>query len=160
MNNSNSNTRRQSWITTHRVLVLVLLVALVVISGIQLFRSTPVPPSATEIADAVNGPAEFQRPSVMKYVPETNSCVVGGTVTSTEWHVGLDTFAVGDVDADSVGYTSFGFKSDAGREFIVSENGALFTSPGENLGLELFCDPATMNSDASFGMLAIIYGGA
>lgn len=159
MSNSRT-THRQSWITAHRVVVLVLLVALVVTCSALLFRPTPTVPTAAEIAKAVNGPAAFQRPSAMEFVPKTNSCVVGGTVTSTEWHVGQKTFAVGDVDSKTVDYTAFGFKSDEGRVFTVSDNGALFTSPGENLGLELHCDPATMNSDASFGMRAIVYGGA
>lgn len=159
MSYSRNNTHRQSWITAHRVVVLVLLVVIATLSGALLLRPTPVTPTAAEIAEAVNGPAEFQRPSIMEYVAKTNSCVVGGTVTSTEWHVGLESYGVGDVDSDSVDYTSFGFKSDAGREFTVSESGALWTDPGENLGLELYCDPATMNSDDSFGMIAIIFGG-
>lgn len=148
------------FLTGQRVVVLVLLAVIVVMVGILLARpaSTTVPSSA-EIAEKVNGPAQFQRPSAMKYIPETDSCVVGGTVTSTEWHVGTQIVGVGAVDGKTVGYTSFGFRSDAGREFTVSETGALYTDPGENLGLELRCDPATMNTAPSFGMIAIIYGG-
>ena len=66
---------------------------------------------------------------------------------------------VGDVDGNTVDYTTFKFKSDTGREFTVSANGALYTDPGENLGLELDCDTATMNTAPSFGMVRIIYGG-
>ena len=159
MSNSR-NTHRQSWITTYRVVSLVLLVALAVIGSVLLTRPAPHVSSATEIAEAINGPAKFQRPSAMEYVAKTGSCVVGGTVMSTQWHVGRDTFAVTDVESKSVDSTSFDFKSATGREFRVSVKGALYTGPGENLGLELDCDPATMNSAASFGMIAIIYGGS
>lgn len=159
MNNSRSFTRHRSWLTTYRVLSTVFLAILVVIGCILLFRPAQYVPSVAEIAYGVNGPTAFQRPSAMEYVAKTDSCVVGGTVTSTEWHLGTETFAVGDVDSKSVEYTSFGFKSDDGRIFTVSENSALFTSPGENLGLELRCDPATMNSADSFGMVAIVFGG-
>ena len=159
MGNSTPN-RRQTWITTHRVTVLVLLLAVTVICSILLARPAPTSaPTATEIAEAVNGPATFQRPSNMEYVAKTNSCVVGGTVTSSEWHVGPKVVAVGGADVKSVDYTQFGFKSDAGQTFTVSTNGASFTEPGENLGLELRCDPATMKTAPSFGMLDIIYGG-
>ena len=160
MSNSRNNTHRQSWLTFARIVALVLLMAIVAITSIQLSRPAPKVPSAAEIAEAVNGPAEFQRPSAMEYVAKTNSCVVGGTVISASWHVGLDEFPIGEVvDANSVDYTSFVFESDTGRQFTVSENGALFSYPGQNLGLELQCDPATMSSDDSFGMIAIIYGG-
>lgn len=159
MRNSTNN-HRQTWITTHRIGVVVLLLTLVVIGGILLARPAPTsPPTAAEVAEAVNGPVKFQRPSAMEYVSKTNSCVVGGTVTSTEWHVGQKVVGVGEVDSKSVDYTVFGFKSDAGQVFTVSSNDALYTSPGTNLGLELRCDPATMKSDSSFGMLAIIWGG-
>lgn len=160
MSYSRNNSRRQAWITAYRVGALVLLLIVAVSSGIQLFRPAPEIPTATEIAEAVNGSSEFQRPSAMEYVVKTDSCVVGGTVASTQWHVGSKVVDIGDVDADSVDYTSFQFMSDEGRQFNVSANGALFTTPGSNLGLELHCDPATMQSDKSFGMLAIIYGGA
>jgi hypothetical protein len=146
----------QTWITTQRIVVLVLLVALAVIGSLLLARHVP---STAEIADAVNGPVKFERPSSMEYVGKTNSCIVGGTVTSTEWHVGQKVVGVGDVDSKSVDYTVFGFKSDAGQVFNVSSNDALYTNPGANLGLELRCDPATMKSDPSFGMLRIIWGG-
>ena len=143
-----------------KIVVVLLLGALVVSVGSLVFRPAPNAPSAAEIAVAVNGPAEFQRPSVMEYVPKTDSCVVGGTVTtSSVWHVGTDSFAIGEVDQNTVDYTAFEFKSDNGREFIVSYNGALYTNAGENLGLELRCDPATMSSDESFGMIAIVFGG-
>lgn len=158
MKNSKFN-RRQSWITAYRVVSTVLLV---VIIGVLLFRpepTMPAVPTAMEIAKVVNGSVEFQRPSAMEYVAKTNSCVVGGTVTASEWHVGRETHDVASVDSTSVDFTSLRFKSDEGREFTVSQNGALFTSPGANLGLELFCDPATMKSDPSFGLIAIIYGG-
>lgn len=151
--------RRQSWITTYRVVTTVLLV---LIAGVLLFRpapSMPAVPTAAEIAKEVNGPVVFQRPSVMEYIAKTNSCVVGGTVTASEWHVGRETHAVASVDSKTVDYTSFRFKSDEGREFGVSQNGALYSVPGENLGLELSCDPATMHSDPSFGLIAIVYGG-
>lgn len=160
MRNSTNNNRRQTWITTYRIGTMVLLLALVAISSILLTRPAPTNAlTATEVAEAVNGPEKFQRPSNMEYVSKTDSCVVGGTVTSTEWHVGQKVVAVGDVDSKSVDYTVFGFKSDTGQEFKVSDNDALFTGPGDNLGLELRCDPATMNSDPSFGMIAIIWGG-
>lgn len=160
MNNSRNNTRRQSWITTYRVVTLVLLVALGVVSGIQLFRPAPQVPATAEIAAAINGPAEFQRPSAMEYVAKTDSCVVGGTVMSAKWHVGPDTFDVAEVDdLSTVDYTSYQFRSDEGRVFNVSANDALFMSSGENLGLELFCDRATMDSAPSFGQRSIIWGG-
>ena len=160
MNNSRSKTHRQSWITTHRIVVLVLLVALVATSLISLFRSPSQELTATQIAQAVNGTEQFQRPSNMEYVAKTDSCVVGGTVMSAEWHVGQDTFGVAEVDDPStVDYTSYQFKSDEGRVFTVTENDALFLSSGENLGLELSCDPNTMNSAPSFGQRSIIWGG-
>ena len=159
MSNPRNNTHRQSLITAYRALSLVLLVAILVIGYIQVSRPAPNMPTTTEIAKAVNGPTKFQRPSNMEYVAKTNSCVVGGTVVSTTWYVGTKAVKVGSVDANSVDYTSLVFKSDAGRQIVVSENGALFSDPGENLGLELNCDPATMNNDKSFGLLAIIYGG-
>jgi hypothetical protein len=161
MSYSSRNTHRHAWITAHRAAVLVLLLALVAIGITLLVRPAPKPaPSAAEIAQAVNGPAEFQRPSQMEYVAKTNSCIVGGTVVSTTWHVGGKDYPVGGVDFNTkVDYTSFVFQSDEGRTFTVSDNGALFTDPGENLGLELSCDPATVNTATSFGMLAIIWGG-
>jgi hypothetical protein len=147
------------FLTGQRVIVLALVAFVAVAVSILLSRpASTTAPSSAEIAQAVNGPAKFERPSAMEYVPQTNSCVVGGTVTSTEWHVGAEVFAVGDVDGDTVDYTAFGFKSDTGRVFTVSANGALYTDPGENLGLELDCDAATMNTAPSFGMIAIIYG--
>ena len=163
MNNSSSKTRpthRQTWITTYRVVTTVLLMALVVIASILLARPAPTsPPTATEIAEAVNGPADFQRPSAMEYVAKTDSCVVGGTLVATTWHVGSETFGVAEVDSDTVDYTVYEFLSDEGRTFNVSANGALWGSAGENYGLELYCDPVTMNTAPSFGLRAIIYGG-
>ena len=148
------------FLTGQRIVVLALVVFSAVAAVILLARPAPTTaPSPAEIAQAVNGPVKFERPSAMEYVAKTDSCVVGGTVTSTEWHVGNKTAKVGEVDGKSVDYTTFGFKSDAGQVFTVSENGALYTDPGENLGLELYCDPATMNTAPSFGMIAIIYGG-
>lgn len=159
MNNSRSNTRRQSWLTTHRIAVLTLLLVIAAMDVIRLIHPAPSAPSTAEIAEVVNGPAEFQRPSAMEYVAQTDSCVVGGVVTSTEWHVGQETFDFGNVDPADVDYTSFVFKSDTGRVFRVSTNGAVWATPGQNLGLELHCSPETMNDDESFGMRAIIYGG-
>ena len=155
MSNPRSSTRRQSWITTYRVVTLVLLVALLGLASFLAFRL----PSVTEIAQAVNGPADFKRPSTMEYVVKTDSCVVGGTVVSTEWQVGGEAFDVGEVDSNTVDYTAFEFKSDEGRTFTVSEPGPLYTEPGENLGLQLRCDQSTMTTDQSFGMVSIIYGG-
>lgn len=147
-------------ITAHRVVVLVLLVALVAIGITLLVRPAPQVPTATEIAEAVNGPAEFQRPSAMEYVTETDSCVVGGTVTSAQWHIGNKAVPAGSVDnSEAVDYTEFGFKSDEGQTFSVSDNDALFLESGENLGLQVFCDPATMKTDPSFGLITIIWGG-
>lgn len=161
MRNSSTN-RRQSWITTYRVVTMALIVALVAMVGVLLARPAPTgAPTATEIAEAVNGPAKFQRPSAMEYVAKTNSCVVGGRVTSAEWHVGVQTYPVAGVESGTkVDYTSFVFEADDGRTFRVSTNDTLFMSPGENLGIEIDCDPATMDTAPSFGMLAIIYGGA
>jgi hypothetical protein len=165
MRNTNTGgSRRQKWLNTYRALSTFMLVALMVMGVVVLDKlsdlsdSAPVP-TATEIAEAVNGPAEFQRPSALEYVPETNSCVVGGTVTSAEWHVGGKAVSVWSVEPDTVDYTAFEFESDDGRVFTVSANGELDPEPGENLGLELLCDPTTMNSDESFGLVAIIYGG-
>lgn len=160
MKNS-TTTRRQSWITTYRFLIMLLTVALVAMVGILLARPAPsAAPSAAEIAQAVNGPTKFERPSSMEYVAKTNSCVVGGTVVSTEWHTtDGKSHPVASLDTKSVSYTSFVFKADDGRTFTVSTNDALFTKPGENLGLELRCDQATMNTAPSFGMVAIIWGG-
>jgi len=162
--NNSRNTRRQSWITTYRVVSLVLLAALVVASSILLFRPAPEVPSAAEIAEAVNGPAEFQRPSSMEYVAKTNSCVVGGTVTSGVWKTGSEEVPVGGLSYEETStarflWTSFEFKSDEGRTITVSASGALWVTPGENLGLELRCDPSTMRGDTTFEMIAIIYGG-
>lgn len=155
-----NNNRRQTWITVHRVVTTVLLVALVVVGGILLTRPAPTVPTVTEIAQAVNGPVDFRRPGALEYVAKTDSCVVGGTVTSAKWHIGNKTVPAGSAqELEAVDYTEFGFRSDAGRDFTVSANDALFTEPGENLGLELECDPATMNSDSYFGMIAIIWGG-
>ncbi len=148
--------RRQSWITTYRVVTTVLCVALVVMMSVLLARPVP---TANELATAINGPTKFERPSAMEYVVKTNSCVVGGTVVSTKWHVGTKDYPVAGVDWKTVDYTSFEFRSDEGRTFTVSTNDALFTDSGENLGLELYCDPATMNTAPSFGMVAIIWGG-
>ena len=148
------------FLTGQRIAVLVLVAFVAVAVSILLSRPAPTAaPSSTEIAQAVNGPAKFERPSAMEYVAKTDSCVVGGTVTFTEWHVGGKVVGVGDVDGNTVDYTTFKFKSDTGREFTVSANGALYTDPGENLGLELDCDTATMNTAPSFGMVRIIYGG-
>lgn len=154
------NNHRQSWITTYRVVTTVLLLTLVVFGSILLARPAPTSaPTAAEIAIAVNGPVKPQRPSAMEYIAKTNSCIVGGTVTSSEWHVGSKVVAVGGMETKSVDYTSFGFESDSGQVFTVSSNGALFTYPGENLGLQLDCDPATMASASSFGMISIVFGG-
>lgn len=160
-NNTNTGgSRRQKLLNLYRVVSTLVLVAILVMVSILLTRPAPTTaPSSAEIAQAVNGPVKFERPSAMEYVAKTDSCVVGGVVTSTEWHVGNKTVGVGDVDGNTVDYTVFGFKSDTGRAFNVSENGALYTEPGENLGLELDCDAATMNTAPSFGMIAIIYGG-
>jgi len=148
------------FLTGQRIVVLALVVFSAVAAVILLARPAPTTaPSPAEIAQAVNGPVKFERPSAMEYVAKTNSCVVGGTVTSTEWHVGNKTVSVGSVDSKTVDYTIFGFKSDTGQVFTVSENRALYTDPGENLGLELRCDPATTNTAPSFKMIAIIYGG-
>jgi len=148
------------FLTGQRVIVLALVAFVAVAVSILLSRPAPTTaPTTTEIAQAVNGPVKFERPSAMEYVAKTNSCVVGGTVTSTEWHVGNKTVKVSDVDGKTVDYTTFGFKSDTGQAFNVSENGALYTDPGANLGLELRCDAATMNTAPSFGMIAIIWGG-
>lgn len=163
MNNSDSNAkaaaRRRVRDSIFKIGTVMLLVTLVVMVGISLTLPVPSSPTATEIAEAVNGPAEFQRPSAMEYVPKTDSCVVGGTIVSVMWHNGLEDFEVGSVDSNDVGYTTYQFMSDEGRTFNVSYNSALYSFPGENLGLELYCDPATMDSDDSFGMLAIIWGG-
>jgi len=159
MNNSRT-THRQSWITVYRFAAIVLLALIAgVVAALLLRPALTSAPTVTEIAQAVNGPEVFQRPSAMEYVAKTDSCVVGGTVTSAEWIAGLETVGVSDVDSNTVDYTSFDFKSDNGRTFTVSTNGALFVSPGENLGLELSCDPATMDTVPSFGMRYIIYGG-
>ena len=159
MGNS-TTTHRQSWITAQRVVVVTLLFAVLALCIVLVARSVGNPaPSAAEIAQAVNGLGTFQRPSAMEYVSKTNSCVVGGTVTSAEWHSGQQTAPVGGMEAKAVDYTVFGFKSDAGQEFKVSSNGALYPSAGENLGLQLRCDPATMKSAPSFGLVSIVYGG-
>lgn len=156
------NTRRYARLLTgQRIAVLGLLLLIVGGLGFLIYKQETAPRAvpATEIARAINGPAEFQRPSRMEYVPQTNSCVVGGTVVSSEWHVGAKTVATGSVDPNTVDYTAFTFKSDEGRMFAVSDNGALYNDPGENLGLELDCDSATMMTAPSFGMVAIIWGG-
>lgn len=159
-NTRTTNRLYPKFLTGQRIVVLALIAFIAVAVGILLARPAPsAAPSAAEIAQSVNGPAKFERPSAMEYVAKTDSCVVGGTVTSTEWHVGNKTVSVGDVDSSTVDYTAFGFKSDNGQVFTVSDNGALYTDSGENLGLELDCDPATMNTAPSFGMIAIIYGG-
>jgi hypothetical protein len=155
MRNSNNN-RRQTWITVYRIGNSVLLLAALVIGSILLSRPAP---TAAEVATAISGPEKFQRPSAMEYVSKTDSCIVGGTVTSTEWHVGQKVVGVSEVDAKTVDYTVFGFKSDTGREFRISGNGGLYTEPGENLGLELRCDRETMATAPSFGLLRINYGG-
>lgn len=113
----------------------------------------------TEAAEVAGNPVEFSRPSAMEYVGKTNSCVVGGTVMSAEWHVDSETVPVGKVDPQDVDSTSFKFKSDAGREFTVSHDSALNVEPGESLGLELHCDPVTIHYNPSFGLRAIIFGG-
>lgn len=159
-NSRTTNRFYPKFLTGQRIGVLALVAFIAVAAGILLARPAPTTaPSPAEIAQAVNGPVQFERPSAMEYVAKTNSCVVGGTVTATEWHVGNKTVKVGDVDGNIVDYTVFGFKSDTGQVFNVSENGALYTHPGENLGLELDCDPATMDTASSFGMRAIIFGG-
>jgi hypothetical protein len=151
--------RRQAWITTYRVTSLALLVALVAIGSALLVR--PSAPTETEIAQAVKGLAEFQRPGAMEYVAKTNSCVVGGTVTESTWYVDSKPLPAGsNVDLSSVDYTTLEFRADNGQEFTASKNGALVTPPGSNLGLEVECDTATMNVAESFGIRAIIYGGA
>ena len=163
MRNSTGNTngsRRQKLLNAYRIFATLALVAVVGMLAVLVMRPAPsTAPSVTEIAREINGPAEFQRPSAMEYVAKTDSCVVGGTVTSTAWHVDGKTVGAADVDSNKVDYTEFGFKTDNGQVFTVSENGALYTEPGENLGLELDCNPLTMNSTPSFGMVAIIYGG-
>ena|GEM_PF-2539475 len=162
MRNS-ANTHRQAWITAYRVVSPVLLVAILVITIILLVRPAPKTqevPTTAEIAQAINGPATFERPSNMEYVAKTNSCVVGGTVTYTKWVVGAKSYPVDKVNPAIVDYTVFGFKSDQGRQFDVYANDALFNSPGGNLGLELQCDQKTMGTAKYFEMLAIIYGGA
>ncbi|HMI09507.1 MAG TPA: hypothetical protein VK497_03895 [Candidatus Saccharimonadales bacterium] len=163
-NSQNTRTTKRhfypKFLTGQRILVLVLVMFIAAAAGILLARPAPSStPTATEIAQAVNGPATFQRPGVMEYVVKTNSCIVGGTVTSANWHVGAKTVGVDAVDWKTVDYTAFTFKADNGQVFTVSDNDALFMDPGENLGLELDCDPATMNTAKSFGMIAIIFGG-
>lgn len=162
------NTRTTNrFLTGQRIIVLALVAFIAAAAGSLLTRPAPtaapspaeIAQAEAEIAQADNGPVIFERPSAMEYVVQTNSCVVGGTVTSTKWHVGAEVFAVGDVDNDTVDYTEFEFKSDEGRTFSVSTSDALYTEPGDNLGLELYCDPATMNTAPSFGMVRIIYGG-
>lgn len=149
MKNSNT-TRRQSWITTYRVVTTMLIVALVAMVSFLLARPAP----------SSDGPTEFRRPSAMEYVPVTDSCVVGGTVVSAEWHAADGSvYSVGGADSTDVSYTSFEFRSDEGREFTVSDNGALYMDPGENLGLELHCDPGTMTTAPTFGLVAVIWGG-
>lgn len=147
------NTRTTNrFLTGQRIIVLALVAFIAAAAGSLLTRPAPtaapspaeIAQAEAEIAQADNGPVIFERPSAMEYVVQTNSCVVGGTVTSIKWHV------------DS---TEFEFKSDEGRTFSVSTSDALYTEPGDNLGLELYCDPATMNTAPSFGMVRIIYGG-
>jgi hypothetical protein len=158
--NNTSGSRRQRFLNLYRIFASLGIAAALVMLGILLTRPAPsAVPSATEIAHVVNGPVKFERPSAMEYVAKTNSCVVGGVVASAQWHVGNKTVVVGDANVDTVDYTSFSFKSDNGRVFTVSHNGALFLDPGENLGLELYCDAATMNTAPSFGLVAIVYGG-
>lgn len=160
MRNSRT-THRQRWITAYRAASTTLLLALVVIGGMLLARPAPIAaPTAEEIAEAVNGPDVFNRPSAMEYVAKTDSCVVGGVVMTTTWHVGPDAVEVTSVDSKTVDYTVIEFRSDQGRAFRVSANGALWSAPGQNLGLEVYCDQATMNTDPSFGLVRIIYGGA
>lgn len=160
MPNNTGGSRRQKFLNLYRIFATFGIAAALVMLGILLTRPAPsAAPSATEIAQVVNGPVKFERPSAMEYVAKTNSCVVGGVVTSSAWHVGNKTVGVGGVNGNTVEYTSFTFKSDDGRVFTVSQNGALYTDPGENLGLELYCDTATMNTAPSFGLIAIIYGG-
>ena len=158
---TSKTTRKQTWITAYRAASTTLLIILVAIGGMLLARPEPsVVPTAEEIAEAVNGPAVFNRPSSMEYVAKTDSCVVGGVVMTTTWHVGPDTAEVASVDSKTVDYTVIEFRSDQGRAFQVSANGALWSAPGQNLGLQLHCDPATMNTDPSFGLVSIIHGGA
>jgi hypothetical protein len=161
-NSQNTRTIRSypKFLTGQRIVVVTLVVFIAAVVSILLARPAPTTaPSAAEIAQAVNGPVKFQRPSAMEYVAKTGSCVVGGTVTSAKWHVGGKTVDVAPNDGNTVDYTEFGFKSDEGREFIVSDRGALYPYPGENLGLELDCDPATMSTDPSFEKIRIIWGG-
>ena len=160
MQNTKNGTRRTQLLNLYRVVSTLALVATVAMLAILVARPVPTTvPSSAEIAQAVNGPAKFERPSAMEYVAKTNSCVVGGTVTSIKWHVAGKSLDVAPADGNTVDYTEFNFKSDEGREFTVSERGALYPYPGQNLGLELDCDAATMNTAPSFGMVAIIYGG-
>ena len=174
MQTSPRNTRTNRWLghqtrlTISRALALVLLAFVAfAVSPLNPFERPSHPaaqavqhvPTPAEIARAVNGSATFQRPSAMEYVPKTNSCIVGGTVTSASWHVGTKDVSVDSVDSNSVDYTSFTFTADDGQVFTVSDNDALFMDPGENLGLELWCDRATMTTAKSFGMIAIIWGG-
>lgn len=161
MPNNTGGSRRQTLLNLYRVLTVCALVVIAATSALMLNKlaDRPDTPTAAEIAQAINGSAEFQRPSDMEYVAKTNSCVVGGTVTSTKWHVGDQTVKLGEVDGNTVDYTTFGFESDDGQVFTVSDNGALYVEPGENLGLELRCDPVTLSTTPSFGLIAIIYGG-
>jgi hypothetical protein len=127
------------------------------VCAIALLCSSPQPAALSEGALDTTSPAEFQRPSNMEHVIQTNSCVVGGTVKSSRWHVGVDTYDVGAVAVDDVLYTSFNFLSDEGREFVVAANGAMDIYPTQSFGLELYCDPTTMHSDEAFQLLAIIW---
>jgi hypothetical protein len=122
-------------------------------------------PTATEVAEAVNGPAEFYRPSYMEYVAKTDSYVCGGKVTFTEW---LDAngevvfrytdggLEKGDFDVPSVESTRFGFVTDDDLSFVVSADGQLFTEPGEDLGLEL---RGISVDSKDYDLVEIIWGG-
>lgn len=151
----------QYWGFVHSVLGLVMLPAIAVMVFMLLARpALTSAPTVAEIAQAVNGPTQFQRPSAMKFVPETNTCVVGGTVVSGEWSVGNKVVAVGaENDPYAVDYTTFKFRSDTGRVFDVTADGGLFVEPGESLGLQVSCDPATMYAADSFSMVEINHGG-
>jgi hypothetical protein len=156
VSNNTDDSRRPKRLNAYRVVSMLALAALLVMGSILVARPAP---TSTEIAQAVNGPVKFERPSAMEYVAKTNSCVVGGTVTSAKWHVGNKTVDVGEVAGSTVDYTEFVFKSDDGRVFTVSQIGAFHSDPGQNLGLELDCDPATMTTAQSFELIATIYGG-
>ncbi|MDR3125880.1 MAG: hypothetical protein LBU20_02315 [Candidatus Nomurabacteria bacterium] len=169
---------RQAWLNAYRFASLVMLLAiigavfwLVLAASAQNPALTPTPtaPTATETE------SEFVRPSAMEYVSQTNSYVVGGTVVSYKWHTVADGvvydptdtgedgtppyYADGYVrirDVEKVDYTTFVFRSDDGQGFEVSDNGKLYLSVGENLGLELIGDSLDATN---YRLVRIIWGG-